>query len=73
MGNPGIICDRMPDCHQFPGIGCMDDLTTECSFDSQAAWVIDVPGLFLDMLFVDVCTSDRLVQIYLYCISSLSI
>ena len=25
---------------QFPGYGCMDDLTTENSFNSQATWVI---------------------------------
>ena len=31
---------------QFPDHGCMDDLTTERSFVSQATWVIDVLGLF---------------------------
>ena len=31
---------------QFPGHGCMDDLTTEISFDSQALWVIDVLGIY---------------------------
>ena len=41
---------------QFPGLGCMDDLTTKRSFDSQAAWVIDVLGLFFDMLSMSVCT-----------------
>ena len=30
--------------NQFPGLGCIDDLTTECSLDSQATWVIDVLG-----------------------------
>ena len=42
----------------------MDDLTTECSFDSQATWVIDVLDLFHDMLsnkgcgsFYWICTS----------------
>ena len=29
------------------GHGCMDDLTTELSFNWQATWVIDVLGLFL--------------------------
>ena len=31
---------------KFPGYayGCMDDLTTESSFDLQAIWVIDVLG-----------------------------
>ena len=32
---------------QFPGHGCMDDLTSDRSFDSQATYVIDVLGLFL--------------------------
>ena len=41
-----IIHDRTP---EFPGHGCMDDLITERSFDSQAMWVIDVLGLFFDM------------------------
>ena len=46
----------------------MDDLTTDRSFDLQATWLIDVLGLFLDMLSMDVCTtrqwqtSGRLVQ-----------
>ena len=42
---------------QFPGHGCMDDLTTECSFDSQATYcVIAVLGPFSDMLPMGVCT-----------------
>ena len=47
---------------------CIGDLTTERSFDSQATWVIDMLGLFFDMLSMDVCTirhrqtSGRLVQ-----------
>ena len=28
----------------------MDDLTTECSFDSQAMWVIDLLDLFFDVI-----------------------
>ena len=46
----------------------MDKLTTEFSFDLQATWVIDVLGLFYDMLSMDICTtmywemSGRLVQ-----------
>ena len=46
----------------------MDDLTTKRRFDSQATWVINVLGLFYDMLFMVVCTSrhshmpGRLVQ-----------
>ena len=36
---------------QFPGHECMDHLATECIFDSQAMWAIDVLGLFFDMLF----------------------
>ena len=40
----------------------------ESSFDSQATWVIDVFGIFLDMLSMGICTtrhwetSGRLVQ-----------
>ena len=30
------------------------DLTTERSFDPEATWVIDVSGLFFDMLFMGV-------------------
>ena len=52
VGMPGIIHDRMPDCHQFPGHRCMDDLTAECSFDSQASWVIDVLGLSMSSMSV---------------------
>ena len=46
----------------------MDDLITECSFDLQATWVIDVLDLFHDMISMNVCatrqwhTSGRLVQ-----------
>ena len=46
----------------------MDDLTTEHFFDSKTAWIIDVFGLFFDMLSMGVCTtrhwqtSGRLVQ-----------
>ena len=53
---------------QFLGHGCMHDLTTECSFDAQATWVIDVLSLSIDMPSMVVCTtrhwetSGRLVQ-----------
>ena len=50
MGSPGKIHDRMPDCH-----GCMDNITKERSF-SQATLVIDVFGLFINMLSMSVCT-----------------
>ena len=46
----------------------MDDHTTERSFVSQATWVIDMLGLFLDMFSIAVCstrhwhTFGRLVQ-----------
>ena len=39
--------DTRPIASSFPGLECMDCLTTECSFDSQATWVIAVLGLFL--------------------------
>ena len=35
-----------PIATQVPGHRCMDNLTTERSFDSQAIWVIRVLGLF---------------------------
>ena len=53
---------------RFHGYGCMDDLTTELSFDSQGTWVIGVHSLYLDMLTTGVCTtrhwqtSGRLLQ-----------
>ena len=47
----------LPIATQFPGNGCIDDLTTEHSFNFQAAWVIDVLGLIIDMLSKDVCTN----------------
>ena len=57
MGSPGIINDRTSDCHQSPGHGCIDDLTTERSFDSQATWVIDMLDLFFDVSSIDVSTT----------------
>ena len=41
----------------------MDDLTTERSFDSQAALVIDMLGLFFDTLSMGVCTTRRLADV----------
>ena len=57
-----------PIATQFPGHGCMYDLTTERSFDSQAMWVINVFDFLFDMIYMGVCTtrhwqmSGRLVQ-----------
>ena len=68
VGSLGIINDLTPDCHPIFGHGCMDDVTTERSFDSLATCVIDVLCLFFDMFSVGVCTtrhwqtSGRLVQ-----------
>ena len=42
--NTETIC---PIATQFPGHGCMDDLTTEHSFDLQDMWDNVVLGLFL--------------------------
>ena len=42
---------------QFPGYGYIDDLTTERSFDLQATGVIDVLGLFFDMISMGVYTT----------------
>ena len=36
-----------PIATRFPRHGCMDDLITERSFDSQATRIIDVLGLFI--------------------------
>ena len=53
---------------QFHGHGCMNNLTTQRCIESQATWVIDVLGLFFDILSRGACTirnwqtSGRLVQ-----------
>ena len=57
LGSPGIINDLKPDCHPVCGHGCMDDVTTERSFDSLATCVIDVLGVFVDMFAICVCTT----------------
>ena len=44
---------------QFYMHGCMDNLKTERGFDSQATWVIDVLGLFSDMLSTGVFTTSH--------------
>ena len=68
VGSPGIMHDRTPHTTQFPRHGCMDDLTTERSFDSLVTLVIDVRSLFYDVLSMDLGTtrhrqtSGRLVQ-----------
>ena len=41
-----------------PRHGCVDDLITVCSFDSQATWVIDVLGLIFDMLSMGACKTS---------------
>ena len=47
-----------PIATQFPGHGCMDDLTTKRSFDSQTTWVIDMQGkTILKCVFMDVYTT----------------
>ena len=50
MGSPGKIHDSMPVATQLPWHVCMDDLTTERSFDLQATWVINVLGLFFEVI-----------------------
>ena len=44
MGSPVYTTVCMVDI-QFPGHGCMGDLTTKRNFDLQATWVIGVLGL----------------------------
>ena len=46
-----------PIAPQLSGNRCVDDLTAERNFDSQATWVIDVLDLFHDMLSMGVCTT----------------
>ena len=42
---------------QFPEYGCMDNLTTKRSFDSQAPRVIDMVGVYLLLhLWLAVCS-----------------
>ena len=41
---------------QFPGHRCIDDLTTEGSFDLQAIWIIKVRG-FCFTCYQLVCTA----------------
>ena len=52
------MCGQSDHCTRpharFPRHGHIDDLTTECSFVSQATWVIDVLGLFFDILSTSV-------------------
>ena len=48
-----------PSVSQFPGQGCMDDLTTEKSFDSLATWVNDVLGLYFRILSMRICTTSH--------------
>ena len=53
MGSPGIIHDRTPDRQPVSFIemdACMDNLTTEASFELQATWVIYGLGLYFDIL-----------------------
>ena len=57
VGSPCRQHGTSPIAIQFPGNGCMDDLTTERSFESQATWTIDVFGLFL--LFMSVCATTQ--------------
>ena len=55
--------------------GCMDDPTTERSFDLQATWVIDALGLFFECSYnqalADVCSTGAGIKC-LYCTSTLS-
>ena len=59
VGSLGIIYDHpRPFATQFPGHGCMSDLTTERSFDSQGRGVIDVLGLYFWHV-IDGCLYSR--------------
>ena len=43
VGSLVIMHDRTPDCHPISW-AVIPDFTTDCNFDSQATWVIDVLG-----------------------------
>ena len=48
VDSPGITHSHMLDCHLVSWARMRPhnpDLKTECSFDSQATWVTDMPGL----------------------------
>ena len=47
-GQPGH--NTRPRARSFMRNGCMDDLTTERGFDSQATWVINVLSLYFTVL-----------------------
>ena len=49
-----------PIATKFSGHGCTDKLTTEHSLGSQATGVIDVLGLYGDVLSMGVCTTGLL-------------
>ena len=54
-------------CTQFPWHRCINDLTIERFFDSQATWVVHVLGLFLKrypLVFVQPGTGRRPVDRY---------
>ena len=57
-----------PIATQFPGHGCMNDLSTECSIDSQATWVIDVLGLFYNQAVADVWSTGAGIKCLYYMI-----
>ena len=59
VGTPGMVNDCRLDFTQVHGHTYMVDLTTERNFDSQATCVIDVLGLFFDMLSMCVRTTRR--------------
>ena len=60
MGSPGVIHDRTIDWQPVSWAWVqpqVSDLTNERSFDSQAAWVIGVLGLYVDVFHG--CFYDR--------------
>ena len=68
MGSLGILhTTTRPFRAQFPWGGVMNYIITEPIFDSQATWVIDVHGVFLDKFSMCIFTREfqafnRLVQ-----------
>ena len=55
LGSQVIIHDRT----KIPGNKCIDDLTSERSFDLQGMWVIGVFGLFSSNLPMGVYTTGN--------------
>ena len=61
VDRPGLLHNRTPDCSPVSWVWMHGGphSWTCCSFDSQATWVIDVCGLFVDMLPMNESTYNQ--------------